>query len=308
MDDEPQVMSHWLKFSIRHMRHWIRCSYLCCLALLLFSGFSCHAQVKITDGATRAGQECYRIETSSATYLYQKEAGGFSNIHDSQGTDWIQFNKLAEAKFPASAAADYRGLPNMVFKSDDGGAGHPGFDKMNSELVGDAEIRSTSKSGKWQWSWVFYDNYAELTVEKVDKDHAYWFLYEGPIAGKFSPSTHYWGTDVSGPLTKQPDLYKGPEHSGNWQTVYFGDSNYSKTFFVTQLSADSLTDHYTYLGNSDKGNDSEDGMVVFGFGRAPKATPLFTQPHKFRIGFYEGKIENSDDHQLILKYIEKLEP
>ena len=290
---------------IRHSISWLGNLYF---TMWLLTCLSCSAQVEITDDAISEGQACFRIETSTATYLYQKEAGGFSNIYDRHGTDWVQFNKLKEAAFPASAAADYRGLPNMVYKSADGGAGHPGFDKMISELISDNQIRSTSKSGKWQWSWTFYDDYAELSVEKVDPVHAYWFLYEGPIAGKFSPTTHYWGTDVSGPQTKQPDLYKGPEYSGSWHTVYFGDSNYQQTFFVNQLKPDSLDDHYTYLGNSDDGNDSEDGMVVFGFGRAPKATPLLTKPHKFRIGFYNCNIQNPEDHQAILKYINELVP
>lgn len=277
-----------------------------CLFLLLIAliwGCSPSPQVSITEGAISEGQECFRIETPSATYLYQKEAGGFSNILDSDGTDWVQFHKSEEAAYPASAAADYRGLPNMVFKSDDGGAGHPGFDKMSSELVATNQIRSVSKSGKWQWTWTFYPDFAEISVEKIDTTHAYWFLYEGPVAGKFSPSSHYWGTNDSGPLTNTPDLYQGPEFIGHWQTVYFGDSGYDQVFFVHQMEQDTLPDHFTYLGNTDQGIDSEDGMVVFGFGRAPGATPLMKNAQKFRIGFYEGKIRDQEDHQHILNYI-----
>ena len=280
--------------------------YECILFPVLFLwvlGCSTSAQVKITDGATSEGQDCYRIETPTATYLYQKEAGGFSNIYDNQGTDWVQFNKLDEAQFPASAAADYRGLPNMVFKSDDGGAGHPGFDKMTSEIISSNQIRSISKSGKWQWTWTFCEDFAELLVEKTDPDHAYWFLYEGPIAGKFSPSTHYWGSDQSGPNTNTPDLYKGPEFIGHWHTVYFGDSKYDQVFFAQQMEQDTLRDHFTYLGNSDQGIDSEDGMVVFGFGRAPQAIPLMTRSQKFRIGFYEEQVTDETGHKRILDYI-----
>ena len=262
------------------------------LVLFILAGCSPAPQVVITEGHSSEGQQSFKIETPTATYFYQIEAGGFSSIIDANGTDWIQFHKSSEATYPASAAADYRGLPNMVFRSDDGGAGHPGFDKMSSEIVLPNQIRSVSNSGKWQWSWTFYHDFAELEVEKTDPNHAYWFLYEGPVAGKFSPQTHYWGTDQSGPSTKQPDLYKGPEFNGSWHTVYFGDAGYDKVFFVQQMEQDTLMDHYTYLGNSDMGNDSEDGMVVFGFGRAPKATPLMTRLQKFRIGFYPSRISD----------------
>ena len=277
-----------------------------CSIFLLFICCSCSAQVRISDDAISEGQQCFRIETPTAVYLYQKEAGGFSNIHDSNGTDWIQFRKTSEAAYPRSAASDYRGLPNLVFRSDDGGAGHPGFDKMTTEMVAPHRIRSVSNSGKWQWSWTFYAKFAELSVEKIDTAHAYWFLYEGPIAGNFSPQTHVWGSDISGPSHEQPDLVKGPELYGHWQTVYFGDRNYDQTFFVQQMEQDTLRDLYTYMGNSKDGNDAHDGMVVFGFGRAEGATPLITTPLRFRIGFYNGMIEDRGDHQEILQYVEKL--
>jgi len=283
------------------MRTWLFWILLC---------VSCTRQppVSINEGTFREGQECFKIQTPSATYLYQKEAGGFSNILDSNGTDWIQFHKSDETAYPQSAGSDYRGLPNLVFRSEDGGAGHPGFSKMTSEQIASNQIKSISNSGKWQWTWTFFENYADLLVEKTDTTHAYWFLYEGPIAGRFSPSSHYWGTDISGPSMEQPDLVKGPEGYATWHTVYFGDTDYDQVLFVKQLERDTLSDLYTYMGNSREGNASKDGMVVFGFGRGPKATPLLTGRQKFRMGFYNGKIEDLGDHQHILSYIENLTP
>jgi len=263
--------------------------------------------VQISDGIYSQGQECFKIETPTATYLYQKTAGGFSNIYDQSGIDWVQFHKTEEAKYPASAASDYRGLPNLVFRSDDGGCGHPGFQKMTSEKVAPTQIRSTSNSGRWQWTWTFYPNFAELEVEKTDPEHAYWFLYEGPIAGRFSPGTHYWGTNVSGPLDTKPDLVKGPELYDHWQTVYFGDQQAKEVFFLHQLQSDDLVDLYTYMGNDKElGNDSPDGMVVFGFGRDKGAQPLMTSNQKFRIGFYQQPISNQEEHEKIIKHINEL--
>lgn len=273
-----------------------------------FANCSAQNQVQIRDGVLSEGQECFKIETPNATYLYQKTAGGFSNILDRNGTDWVQFRKTEEATYPSSSASDYRGLPNLVFRSDDGGCGHPGFEKMTSEQISSNQIRSISNSGKWQWTWTFHNDFAELGIEKTDPMHAYWFLYEGPIAGKFSPSTHYWGTDKSGPLDTKPDLVKGPELYDHWQTVYFGDQQYEEVFFVHQIQSDTLKDLYTYMGNNkEKGNDSADGMVVFGFGRNKGATPLMTEPQNFRIGFYPTTVKGNDDHLRVIKKIRNLE-
>ncbi|GJM30732.1 MAG: hypothetical protein DHS20C17_33670 [Cyclobacteriaceae bacterium] len=280
------------------------------LVSLCLSAYGCSntASIEITDGVFSEGQECFRIETPSATYLYQKEAGGFSKIIDENNTDWVNFHESGDINNPRSSESDFRGLPNMVYGGEDGGVGHPGFKKMTSRITAPNKIQSTSNSGKWQWTWTFYQEYAELTLEQVDSTREYFFLYEGPIAGRFSPGTHYWGTNISGPLYLQPDLIKGPEHYAHWQTVYFGDTEYEQVFFVHQIEPDTLDDLYTYMGNSSQGNASADGMVVFGFGRAPEGTPLLTGLQKFRIGFYNGKIKGQSDHQDILAYINRLSP
>ena len=147
------------------------------LSIMLFSTFGESAFSSITISTiTHQGAECFKIATANATFILEKNAGGFSSIIDKDGTDWVQFNQLEKASYPASAAGDYRGVPNLVFKSDDGGAGHPGFTKCTSRLINGNTIRTTSQSGKWQWTWAFFDTYAQLTIEKVDPAHAYWFL------------------------------------------------------------------------------------------------------------------------------------
>ncbi|MEO0334631.1 MAG: hypothetical protein AAF223_23655, partial [Bacteroidota bacterium] len=67
------------------------------------------------------------VQTASATYWYDQAGGGLSRLIDPEGNDWIAFKKDPLSEYPASAAAGFRGLPNFVFQSDDGGAGHPGF-------------------------------------------------------------------------------------------------------------------------------------------------------------------------------------
>ncbi len=267
---------------------------------------SCGSQIKIDKNGLVEGQQSLKITTSSATYIYQTEAGGFSNIIDINGTDWVQFHKSDEAQYPTSAAADYRGLPNLVYLSEDGGCGHPGFEKMTTEIVAPNQIQSTSKSGLWEWTWTFYENYAELNVLKTDPNTPYWFLYEGPIAGQFSPKTHYWGTNEdTAPRTDQADLIKDQRIVGDWDLAYFGDTQYDHSFWVHQVTPDTVSDLISYMGNTLEGNSSSDGMVVFGFGRKARAVPQLSGNLTFRIGFH-SKITNTTEHQGLLDYLSGL--
>jgi hypothetical protein len=243
-------------------------------------------------------REHFRIETKTATYVFDKAGGGLSRVIDRNGIDWVHYNGDPHAKVPSGASGGYRGIPNMVFRGDDGGAGHPGFDQCISEIVDERTIRSTSKSGKWQWSWTFFDDHARMVVEKADPERTYWFLYEGPVAGSFNPYNKYWGTDLGGPRYETPSLNKGENIVGNWQWVYFGDKDTDRSFFVAQKPADELNDFFSYMGNTSDGNDAPDGMIVFGFGRDKGTVSLLKGPGiTFVIGFLERKIATNDDHR-----------
>ena len=271
------------------------------LVLPMLAAACCQARVVISDGSDE-GQDCFVVKTESATYYYQKSAGGFSSIHDRDGVDWIQYSTSGKAAYPESAASEYRGLPNMVYGSSDSGAGHPGFDKCISILVDDHTIRSFSKSGHWQWSWEFSDNFAILTVEQVDPDDAYWFLYEGPIGGTFDPANQYWGNSRNGPIREFSDYFKkgGGGIYDQWDWAYFGDDRINRIFFVQQIDTDDLPDTMGYLGASADGLASEDGMVVFGFGRYKQAKPVMTKtPTRFRIGFIENKVDSPEEHDAV---------
>ncbi len=273
--------------------------------IIVLALIGCQVKVSITE-AVRDEADVFVIKTENATYEYEKKAGGFRSIIDNQGRDWIRFSKSDSAAYPASAASDYRGLPNLVFRSEDGGAGHPGFSKMTTERISANQLRSTSVSGKWSWTWTFHPDHARMEIEKVDQVTPYWFLYEGPVAGQFSPPTHLWGTDTQGPMNTQPDLVKGTEVYGQWQTAWFGDSNTELTFFVHQENPDNHKDMFAYMGNSENGNDSADGMAVFGFGRDRNATPLMKEPNSFIIGFYPAPVNDQNSRQRILEFIENL--
>ena len=237
----------------------------------------------------------YLVKTDEAHYYYDKQGGGFSRIIDPEGNDWIGFKKEPWNEYPASAASSYRGLPNLVFGSEDEGAGHPGFDKCTSQVIDKDQVRTESLSGSWAWNWKFYPNSAVLTMEKLHHKDPYWFLYEGTPAGAFQPDNYFYGTDKNTLTTKLPDYYAGEALPGDFKWIYCGAMGTDRVFFIAQKENDELSDLVSYLGNSDKGISSEDGMTVFGFGRTG-ATPLLTKPNEFVIGFMnvmdEGDIPN----------------
>jgi hypothetical protein len=276
------------------------------VSILTFMASSCQ-KVTIEEDCTDAGQPCFRIKTPRATYFYQKEAGGFSSILDRKGNDWIGFKPDHNENYPSSAASSYRGLPNLVFRSEDGGAGHPGFTKCESIQISHNQIRTVSKSGKWQWTLTFFPDHATMTIDRVDPSHSYWFLYEGTVAGRFQPDEQYWGTDKSGPNTSTPDYYTGESRYDKWKWLYTGDKLVNRIFFIAQHNSDDLTDTFSYLGNSKESVHAPDGMVVFGFGRTRDATPLLKEAGQiFIIGFIEEKVIDQEDHRLIEKKIHRI--
>jgi len=66
-------------------------------------------RVTLTDGVVDEGFDAVRVETSSGTYYYTKDGGGFSSIVDEDGNDWVTHNSTF------GSAGTYRGIPNLVF-------------------------------------------------------------------------------------------------------------------------------------------------------------------------------------------------
>lgn len=259
--------------------------------------------IEITED-NYAGAPHFIVKTKKATYYLDKEGGGLSRLIDIYGNDWINFKRYPWDIYPESASSSYRGIPNLVFESDDAGVGHPGRKKCYSFLVNENTILTISKSGKWQWRWVFYEHYVSISIEKIDHESKYWFLYEGPIAGEFKPEHMYWGTNLGGPRREINDFYKGDKIFANWHWAYFGDDRVKQILFVAMVKPDRQIDALGFLGNSSKGVDSEDGIVVFGFGRLGNSQPQLTDPHNtFYIGFLKRKVKNESVHESVAKDI-----
>lgn len=262
--------------------------------------------IEIVEG-TYENRPHYIIYTKKATYYFDKAGGGFSRIIDTYGNDWISYKTEPWNEYPASAASAFRGLPNLVFASEtDGGAGHPGHDKCVSEVSAPNSIKTLSKSGAWEWQWTFYDDHAVLNIVKTKKNTPYWFLYEGTPGGTYEPEASLFGTSVSGPHAEIPDFYKNQGWFGQFDWAYFGKKGSETHFYVANLADDNLTDLMSYLGNTEKGALSEDGMTVFGFGRGKNTKPLMTGKNSFLIGFLKTSQTGENLQRAVEMHIDKL--
>lgn len=247
------------------------------------------------------------VHTPNVTYYYDRAGGGFSRILDRNGIDWIDFKMQPWGEYPASAASAFRGLPNFVHGSTHAGAGHPGHDQCVSVQTDTTTIVTTSKSGIWEWEWSFFDKYARVKLLKIDAQHPYWFLYEGIPGGRYDPGHQYFGSDQDTiPRSGEWDYYLGSKLFDHFHWVYFGHQDVDRVMFLKQLDPDDKIDTFSYLGNSKKGIQSDDGMVVFGFGRADGAKPLLDRRNEFIIGFWEDQISDVSGHRRIGNFLNQL--
>jgi hypothetical protein len=267
--------------------------------------------VTITE-ASYQDRPHFIITTQSATFWLDKNSGGLSRMIDRDGNDWIAYRSEPWDKYPESAASSFRGMPNLVFNGPDKGFGHPGWDQANSIRTGDAEIVATSHSGEWQLRWNFLPTHATVSVSRSAPGTNYWFLYEGPIAGRWSPKTQYFATNDSPPDSKPRDYFNEVRLFDHFQWAYFGDETNDRVLFIIHEQNDELDDTFSHLGNTTGGLTSNDGMVVFGFGRGPEGIqPLLSGKNSFRIGFLEqsgGSLIHYDEIKRILDHRHPTQP
>jgi hypothetical protein len=273
--------------------------------LSVFSAVDLWSAVQITE-ADYEGRPQFKVLTPSATWFLDRAAGGVSRLLDRDGRDWISFRKEPLSEFPDSAGAGYRGIPNLVFGkgNPDAGAGHPGFDQCDSTIIASNVIRTVSRSGRWAWTWTFGEDTTRMRMERAPTNSNWWFLYEGTVGGRWSPDTHYWGTDLGGPNRERPDLKR--QLFGKWRWAYFGDAVSPRVLFIAQTPPDDLPDTLWYLGAENGGAlTSTNGMIVFGLGRGPNTTAEFRGAgREFLLGFREMTVTNTAAHQRLANAIQ----
>jgi hypothetical protein len=230
------------------------------------------ALVEVTDGVPDEGQDCYMITTASATYYFQKDAGGFSSLLDIEGNDWIGFHPFG------GSDGIYRGIPNMVHPDN---IFHPGHSNCISSLVHAGPlrvtIRSVSRNGLWECLWQICPRHARLTLLR-SAPTPYWFLYEGTPGGAIDYDRDFSvrsnGVRMPAGQEWQDQDIPDPE----W--VYFEDSALDRYIYLVHEEDDELNDTFWPM---------QQNMTVFGFGRGPSTTKHMTAlPNHFTIGLAEG--------------------
>jgi hypothetical protein len=254
------------------------------------------------------GRPHIKVTTPRAVYFYDRAGGGLSRIIDGDGHDWIGWHPKPD-EYPAGAAGLFRGIPNYQ-----DGPGHPGYDACESQVDESSSERivvgSTCREGSWTYTWTFYPHYAKNHI--VSTPENVWFLYEGPIAGRYAPRDQYWG-NANGRQTVTPNWLEGEQERGNWQWAYFGDEQVDRVLFLAMEAPYTEKAVFGYLGavesedTPELGLDASEGMIVFGFGREDYPDKHIVGDDKtFYLGFIEQKVTDSASHDEAAQHIQKV--
>lgn len=248
------------------------------IALLLCLSVT-DAAIRVTDSHDE-GQDCWKIETPTATYFYHKEGAGFSSIVDLHGNDWIDYHPWGGKE------GAHRGIPNMVFQSN-GNFFHPGHEGDNGSVStlhqtdSSAIIESTSRNHAWAVKWEIFETHATMTVTKVGG--TYWFLYEGTPGGGYDVDED-WYLLSDGTRKSVSEDTVGDIANPEW--IVFGEEGLNTVFFVAHHQDDAITDTYLHWWE----------MTVFGFGRGGRddyTSKMTESGHQFSIGFLDTLDTNS---------------
>jgi hypothetical protein len=256
----------------------------------------------ISNVAPYEGRKHFVVSTETATYFLDSLSGGLARMIDSEGRDWIAYRNQPWGVVPGAAASSFRGVPNLVYQGDDGGVGHPGWDKCSTRRINDSTYDVTSHNRKWSFIWYFTNRYAQLELVAVDTSRCYWFLYEGPVSRRFLPRQQYWATSTDSVRRDTPNIAdRSTVARGQWRWAYFGDDDSQYILFAGQQQPDDHEDFFAYMGDGERQLHSTDGMVVFGFGRSN--TPQLKSPNRFFIGFLDYP---DRDHKTAARRIESI--
>lgn len=236
------------------------------LSFVLFIGLfapSAFAEVLISE-TDAAGRDVFRIETPSASYVYDKKAAALIEIYDRDGNDWISFRPEGTPGIDNGADGWFRGLPQLG-SPDFGHTRRVGAVSSTPDPLGvplsQATIEATAEG--WHLTWEFFPSHAKMTLHQAPDN--YWLLYEGTPGGVLNLEDTCWRADGQGMSCDRSwsgDIVNtsGAAKSAEW--VYFADSDLERSFFLAHED-DDIVDSYFRKG----------GMTVFGFGRE-RNTPI----------------------------------
>jgi hypothetical protein len=228
---------------------------------------------------------------------FDPAGGGFAGWCDPAGRDWVAFRAEPLEAFPASAAAGYRGLGNLVYGGPWSGAGHPGFRRCRSVREEPGRLAVETHDGAWAWDWQLESECLRLSMRRTpaaerlggrggasggeSTEPAWWFLYEGPMAGRFAPLADHWGDANGIGSAERPGIADQPFAPRRW--IWLGAEGHPWALWLglrVPAGAPVPLSTLWWMGAQDEGrwSGSKDGMVVFGFGRGPGTRPLLRGP------------------------------
>jgi len=252
------------------------------------------ADIAVSEATLFGDMECFKIETSSATYLYGKRGAGFAGIVDPAGRDWISYRPGGQA------LGEYRGLPKCgqpvkYFHCGYGFGQYTNDNWFTSTVTlhepAHVRIHSETAQGDAAGDWDFFPDHATFTLLRIPG--AYWFLYEGTPGGALDPAEDF----VIRPGGRKTALSAPWHEVVPW--VVFGAKETPHGLLMLNHQKTSTVDSYVswpYKAGPDGGLNQ---MTVFGFGRAdwqdPKQhTPSLTVlPARLTIAILHDTMEKS---------------
>ncbi len=239
--------------------------------------------IRVSDTVLFTDMDCFRIETTSATYLFGKRGAGFASILDPAGHDWISYKPGGQSK------GEYRGLPKC---------GHPvkyfhcgyGFGQyvndnwFTSVLAlqepGHVRIHSETKNGDASGDWDIYPESATFTVYKSGGE-GFWFIYEGTPDGELKPEEDY----ALRPGGRRTPLSEPWAERTPWVAIGANASPYA--LVMVNHQDDSPIDSYVSWPYNRDADGGLNEMAIFGFGRPGWTDPNQHHPqmHRFPARF-----------------------
>lgn len=210
------------------------------------------------------GAKMFRVETETATYVFDKAAGALTSMIDRDGHDWIGFRPEATPGLENGADGWYRGLPNTGSNTF-GHTRRTGTVSTTSDPLDIALSYATieARHGGWHATWDFFPNYARMTIHGAPE--AYWLLYEGTPGGALGPDDTCWRADGVGRSCSEPwsgDIVNTSGAAPDAEWVYFADGTLERSLFLAHSDDQVFDSYFAKPGASG-------GMTVFGFGRRP---------------------------------------
>lgn len=216
----------------------------------------------VTIEIDTGGRDLFRIETPSATYVFDKKAAALVELYDRDGHDWISFRPEGTPGIERGGDGWFRGLPQLGSSE----FGHTRRERSVSTTpdplgvpLPKATIEATADG--WRATWEFFPSHARMTLHEAPE--TYWLLYEGTPGGVLGSDDRCWRSDGRGQSCAAPwggDVVNTSGAAPDAEWVYFADGTLDRSFFLAHKDDDVIDSYFR-----------KDGMTVFGFGREPNA-------------------------------------